>query len=422
MSCMVIIGTQWGDEGKAKMIDFFSLTADIIIRYQGGANAGHTVVANGVKHIFHLIPSGILHPEKVCVIGNGVVLDPEQLLSELDSLDRQGIDAKSRLLVSDSAHLILPYHKVIDEAMEDTRSDKIGTTKRGIGPCYADKALRIGIRVGDIFDDEFLVDRIKTALEVKNPQLEKIYNRPAFKAEEIISRLRDFRERISANVINTQIYIYNAMRMKKKILLEGAQGVALDIDHGTYPFVTSSNTTIGGALTGTGLSPFDIDKIVGITKAYVTRVGEGPFPTEDLGDEGNNLRIQGDEFGSTTGRPRRCGWFDLEIMKYSRRVNGLTSLALTKLDVLSGFKKIKVAVAYEKNGKKLDYFPSSGHGQIKPVYIEMKGWHEDISTCRSYDSLPSEARDYVNFIRESLEIPISIVSVGPDRENTFVLE
>ena len=276
MSCMVIIGTQWGDEGKAKMIDFFSLTADIIIRYQGGANAGHTVVANGVKHIFHLIPSGILHPEKVCVIGNGVVLDPEQLLSELDSLDRQGIDAKSRLLVSDSAHLILPYHKVIDEAMEETRSDKIGTTKRGIGPCYADKALRIGIRVGDIFDDEFLVDRIKTALEIKNPQLEKIYNRPAFKAEEIISRLRDFRGRISANVINTQFYIYNAMRMKKKILLEGAQGVALDIDHGTYPFVTSSNTTAGGTATGSGVGPQPLRaRLKRITAAMVrkTRIG-----------------------------------------------------------------------------------------------------------------------------------------------------
>ncbi len=421
MSCMVIIGTQWGDEGKAKMIDFFSATADIIIRYQGGANAGHTVVANGVKHVFHLIPSGILHADKVCLIGNGVVLDPDQLIAELDSLERQGIDAKPRLLISESAHLILPYHKIFDEVMEESRSNKIGTTKRGIGPCYADKALRIGIRVGDLFDDEFLTARVKTALDMKNPQLEKIYKRPPVSESDILASLREFRDRIQGNVINTQHYIYQAIKKNKKILLEGAQGVALDIDHGTYPYVTSSNTTIGGALTGTGLSPFNIDRIVGITKAYVTRVGEGPFPTEDSGEDGNILRKRGDEYGSTTGRPRRCGWFDVEVMKYSKSVNGLTSLALTKLDVLSGFKKIKVSVAYEINGKKLEHFPSSGHHRIKPVYENLDGWTEDISACRSFEELPSAAKTYIGFISKSLDIPISVVSVGPDRSNTFLL-
>lgn len=422
MSCVVIIGTQWGDEGKAKMIDYFSAGADIIVRYQGGANAGHTVVANGVKHVFHLIPSGILHPDKVCVIGNGVVLDPEQLLKEIDAIEKQGIEVGSRLFISDAAHLILPYHKLFDELVEESRSNRIGTTKRGIGPAYSDKALRLGIRVGDILDDGYLAERLGCALTMKNDQLDKMHGRRPFESAEILGLVRNFRERVKGNIINTQNYLHRAVEQKKKILLEGAQGVALDIDHGTYPFVTSSNTTIGGALTGTGLSPFNIDKIIGITKAYVTRVGEGPFPTEDEGDGGARLREKGGEFGSTTGRPRRCGWFDMEIMRYSKRVNGLTSLALTKIDVLSGFKKIKVAMGYEVDGKRLDYFPSSMHHKIRPVYEELDGWDEDISACRSYETLPSNARAYVDFIRKTLDIPISIVSVGPDRENTFVLE
>jgi adenylosuccinate synthase len=422
MSCVVIIGTQWGDEGKAKMIDYFSAGADIIVRYQGGANAGHTVVANGVKHVFHLIPSGILHPDKVCVIGNGVVLDPEQLVKEIDAIEKQGIEVGSRLFISDAAHLILPYQKLFDELVEESRANRIGTTKRGIGPAYSDKALRLGVRVGDILDDAYLSERLDCGLSMKNRQLEQMYGLQPFDSGEILDLVRGFRQRVKKNIINTQYYLHLAVEAGKKILLEGAQGVALDIDHGTYPFVTSSNTTIGGALTGTGLSPFNIDKIIGITKAYVTRVGEGPFPTEDEGEDGARLREKGGEFGSTTGRPRRCGWFDMEIMRYSKRVNGLTSLALTKLDVLSGFKKIKVAVAYEIDGKRLDHFPSSMHEKIRPVYEELDGWQEDIAACRSFDALPSRAREYVDFIRKTLDIPISIVSVGPDRENTFVLE
>jgi len=422
MSCVVIIGTQWGDEGKAKMIDYFSSGADIIVRYQGGANAGHTVVTGGVKHVFHLVPSGILHPDKVCVIGNGVVLDPEQLITEIDAIEKQGIEVGKRLYISDAAHLILPYQKLFDELVEESRGKRIGTTKRGIGPAYSDKALRLGIRVGDIMDDAYLSERLGCGLEIKNRQLELVYGRQPFGSAEILGLVRSFRDRFKNNIVNTQYYLHRAVEAGKKILLEGAQGVALDIDHGTYPFVTSSNTTIGGALTGTGLSPFNIDKIDGITKAYVTRVGEGPFPTEDEGEEGARLREKGGEFGSTTGRPRRCGWFDMEIMRYSKRVNGLTSLALTKLDVLSGFKKIKIAVAYEMNGRRLEHFPSSMRGEIRPVYEELDGWDEGIEACRSYDSLPSRARDYIDYIRKGLDIPISIVSVGPDRENTFILE
>jgi adenylosuccinate synthase len=422
MGCTVVIGTQWGDEGKAKMIDYYSSQADIIVRYQGGANAGHTVVANGVKHVFHLIPSGILHDDKTCVISNGVVLDPEQLLKEMELLEKQGISVKNRLIISDAAHLILPYHKVFDEVMEESRSNKIGTTKRGIGPSYSDKALRIGIRICDIFDNERLAEKVSNALQTKNSALEKLYNRPTFSVEQIVEYLNSFKGRIGDMVRNTQYFLFKSWEDGKKILLEGAQGNALDIDHGTYPFVTSSNTTIGGAFSGTGLHPFAIDEIVGITKAYVTRVGEGPFPTEDTGEYGKMLRDKGGEYGSTTGRPRRCGWFDIELLKYARRINGLSSIALTKLDVLSGLKKIKVAVGYEMNGKRLEYFPAQLLQKIKPVYEELDGWDEDISACKSYNALPANARSYINFIQKSLNTRVSILSVGPDRQNTFVLE
>jgi adenylosuccinate synthase len=421
MSCTVVIGTQWGDEGKAKMIDYYSANADIIVRYQGGANAGHTVVTDGKKYIFHLIPSGILRRDKTCVISNGVVVDPEQLISEIDTLEKQGIEVSSRLIVSDCAHLILPYHKIFDEVMEDSLSSKIGTTRRGIGPSYSDKALRIGIRAGDVFDMDYLRERVKNVLKMKNLQLEKLYGREPVSEESVLAILEKFRSRVGKSITNTQYYLYKAAKEGKKLLLEGAQGVALDIDHGTYPFLTSSNTTIGGAIAGTGLSPFIIDNIVGITKAYVTRVGEGPFPTEDKGEMGHLLRERGGEYGSTTGRPRRCGWFDMEIVRYASRINGLSSLALTKLDVLSGVKKIKVAVGYELNGVRVDYFPSCVLQRVRPVYEELDGWDEDISSCRSFDALPSRARDYIDYLRRSLEIPISVVSVGPERENTFFL-
>jgi adenylosuccinate synthase len=303
MSCTVVIGTQWGDEGKAKMIDYFTKDADIVVRYQGGANAGHTVVVNGKKYVFHLVPSGILHREKICVIGNGLVLDPLQLIEELEKLELEGFDVRSRLLISDAVHLILPYHKAIDGAMEELRNNKIGTTQRGIGPCYADKCLRVGIRAGDVFNGETLRERVGFALKMKNLQLERVHGKPTFTADEIMGILDIFREKAGSMVQNTQAYLHKAVEKKKRILLEGAQGYGLDIDHGTYPFVTSSNPTIGGALLGTGLNSFHINSVVGIVKAYVTRVGEGPFPTEDTGSDGDRLRVNGKEFGSTTGRP-----------------------------------------------------------------------------------------------------------------------
>lgn len=420
MSCTVVIGTQWGDEGKAKMIDYYSRNADIIVRYQGGANAGHTVVVNGKKHVFHLIPSGILHEGKECVVGNGVVVDPVQLVQEFDLLEKEGLQIRDRIYISDAAHLILPYHKAVDAAMEEVRSNKIGTTKRGIGPAYADKCLRTGIRIGDIFDDDFLKERLATALKFKNLQLEHCYNKETFTIDEMMDLLVEFRERVADMIRNTPYFLHTSLSEGKKILLEGAQGNGLDIDHGTYPYVTSSNPTIGGALMGSGLNYSAISEVVGITKAYITRVGEGPFPTEEVGEKGDMIREKGGEYGATTGRPRRCGWFDVELLKHTARINGLTSIALTKMDVLSGQEKIKVAVGYTVEGKNLDYFPSSLQHKVTPRYQELEGWKEDISECKSYDDLPSAAKEYIAFIEKAVGVPVSIVSVGPDRMNTFV--
>ena len=420
MACTVVIGSQWGDEGKAKMIDYFALNADIVVRYQGGANAGHTVVVNGKKYIFHLVPSGILHENKVCIIGNGLVLDPLQLIEEINKLELEGIEVKNRLLISDSAHLILPYHKVFDSAMEELREPKLGTTHRGIGPCYSDKCLRIGIRVGDIFDEKTLKEKVELILKFKNPQLEKIFNKQPYKVEDITGILSVFKKKAGKMIANTENYLHSAIKDRKKILLEGAQGYGLDIDHGTYPFVTSSSTTIGGALLGSGLNSFDIDNVIGIVKSYTTRVGEGPFPTEDRGNDGDRLRVNGKEFGSTTGRPRRCGWFDLEFLKHSCRINGFTSLALTKLDVLSGFKKIKVAVGYEHKGKKSNQRQFM-IDNVKPVYEELDGWQEDLSKVKTFETLPSRAKDYVRFLEKNIGVKISVVSVGPEREKTLLV-
>ena len=419
MGCKVVIGTQWGDEGKAKMIDYFTRSSDIVVRYQGGANAGHTVVVKDKKYIFHLIPSGVLHKDKICVIGNGVVVDPIQLIQEMSSLLDEGYDVKDRLLISDAAHLILPYHKAIDEAMEEFRSNKIGTTVRGIGPSYSDKCLRIAIRAGDIFDLKQLKEKVSLALRIKNLQLERIYGKPAFAFEEIMDILKKFKSRCGNMVVNTQNFLHASLREGKNILLEGAQGFALDIDHGTYPFVTSSNPTIGGALIGTGLNAYNIDQVIGIMKAYVTRVGEGPFPTEARGEEGDRMRVNGAEFGSTTGRPRRCGWFDVPLLKQAALVNGLTSVVMTKLDVLTGFRKIKVAVGYTVDGKKIDYFSPSNLYKAKPVYKELEGWNVDITRCKNKSELPRNARKYIDFIESQIGVKISLISVGPNRHNTF---
>jgi len=420
MACTVVIGSQWGDEGKAKMVDYFTMDADIVVRYQGGANAGHTVVVNGKKYIFHLIPSGILHENKICVIGNGLVLDPLQLIEEINKLELEGIEVRNRLIISDSAHLILPYHKVLDSAMEELRENKLGTTHRGIGPCYSDKCLRIGIRTGDIFNETTLKERLEFVLKLRNPQLEKIFNKQPYKLEDITGILTTFKKKAGKMITNTEDYLHSAIKDGKKIILEGAQGYGLDIDHGTYPFVTSSSPTIGGALLGTGLNSFDIDSIVGIVKSYVTRVGEGPFPTEDKGRDGDRLRVNGKEFGSTTGRPRRCGWFDVEFLKHSCRINGFTSLALTKLDVLSGFKKIKVAVGYEHKGKKSAYGQSLVDN-VKPVYEELDGWQEDLSKVKTFETLPAKAKDYVRFLEKNAGVKINVVSVGPERGMTLTM-
>ncbi|MCU0822584.1 MAG: adenylosuccinate synthase [Spirochaetes bacterium] len=418
MGCKVLIGAQWGDEGKAKVIDYIAENMDIVVRYQGGPNAGHTVVTGGKKYIFHLIPSGMLH-QKICVIGNGVVVDPEQLLKEMDLLESDGYDVKNKLIISDAAHLIIPYHKILDSAMEDSSSKKIGTTKRGIGPCYSDKCLRTGIRIGDIFDDDIIKARVGEALDSKNLQMTKIYSMPELKIDDILDSLMKLRSRIKDMVVNTQYYLYKAIEEGKQVILEGAQGTGLDIDHGTYPYVTSSNPSIGGALMGTGMNPMEIDEIIGITKAYVTRVGEGPFPTEANDDYGIKLREKGGEFGSTTGRPRRCGWFDVELLKHAKRINGLTSIVLTKLDVLTGFPKIKVSTGYRLNGKIMEYFPSANLEKVKPVYEELNGWDEDITACRKFKKLPKNAKKYIEFLEENIGLKASLISVGPERENTI---
>lgn len=420
MSCRVIIGTQWGDEGKAKIIDYFTAGADIIVRYQGGANAGHTVVVNGKKFVFHLVPSGMLHQGKTCVIGNGVVVDLEQLMREIVLLEKEGFEVRPNLLLSDAAHIILPYHKALDEAMEELRTNKIGTTKRGIGESYSDKCLRVGIRAGDLLNEALLRERLSQTVRMKNLQLEKIYGKPVMNPDAIIADLLRYREEIGAMITNTPYLLHAALRDGKNVLLEGAQGNMLDIDHGTYPYVTSSNPTIGGALLGSGLNAFDITEVVGITKAYVTRVGEGPFPTEDHGEEGALLRERGGEFGATTGRPRRCGWFDVELMRHAKRTSGLSRIVLTKLDVLSGFKKIKVAVAYERNGARLEFAPTAYLEGITPIYEELDGWDEDISTCTDYGSLPANARAYVEYLERMVDVRASIISVGPDRAHTMV--
>ncbi|HPS56778.1 MAG TPA: adenylosuccinate synthase [Spirochaetota bacterium] len=419
MGCTVAIGTQWGDEGKAKMVDYLTRDSDIVVRYQGGANAGHTVVVNDKKFVFHLIPSGILHEGKECLIGNGVVLDPVELVEEIDLLEKQGYKVRDKLLISDSAHLIMPYHKELDGALEEMSEYKIGTTKRGIGPCYADKCLRLGIRTGDIFNTDYLIKRVSNALKIANLQLAAMNSEKAFMLDEIMDIIETFKAKAGAMIVNTQQHLHEATRHGKKILLEGAQGYALDIDHGTYPFVTSSNPTIGGALLGSGLSAFDIDDVIGIAKAYVTRVGEGPFPTEANEEESEILRVNGNEFGATTGRPRRCGWFDLPLVKKSIAINGIKEIALTKLDVLTGFEKINVCIGYDLQGKRADDICLSEVGSIKPIFIELDGWKENISKCRTFDELPEYTRNYVRFIEDELEVPVRFISVGPGREYTF---
>ncbi|MCW8824503.1 MAG: adenylosuccinate synthase [Ignavibacteriaceae bacterium] len=420
MNVTVLVGSQWGDEGKGKIVDILSEKYKIVARYQGGANAGHTVIIGEAKYILHLIPAGILREDVICVIGNGVVIDPTALLEEINLLEKNGISVEGRLFISHNAHLIMPYHKLLDSISESGTS-KIGTTGRGIGPCYIDKFARKGIRIVDLLDRTELEKKIRLNLKEKNELLEKVYEHKGLDVDAIVKEYLEFDRTIDKYIKDVPSFLNNAIAEGKSILLEGAQGTLLDVDHGTYPFVTSSNPTSGGACTGTGIPPTKIDSVLGIVKAYTTRVGNGPFPTELLDEDGEKLRKIGAEFGATTGRPRRCGWFDAFLVSYSQMVNGITSVAITKLDVLSSFKKIKVCVGYEINGKKIKYFPTSVEqlSKVTPVYEELDGWNKDISNCHSYDELPAKTKEYLNFIAKHSGINIGIISVGAKRKQTF---
>jgi len=423
MSVTVLVGSQWGDEGKGKIVDILSEKYKIVARYQGGANAGHTVIIGDKKYILHLIPSGILREDVICVIGNGVVLDPTALLEEIDLLEKNGINVEGRLYISHNAHLIMPYHKLLDSISESGDS-KIGTTGRGIGPCYIDKFARKGIRIVDLLDRIELEKKIRINLKEKNELLKKVYEHEGLDVDAIVKEYLEFDQTIDKYIKDVPSFLNNAITDGKSVLLEGAQGALLDVDHGTYPFVTSSSPTSGGASTGTGIPPTKIDSVIGIVKAYTTRVGNGPFPTELLESDGEKLREVGAEFGATTGRPRRCGWYDAFLVAYSQMVNGITSAAITKLDVLSSFEKIKVCVAYELKGKKIRYFPTAVEqlSEVKPIYEELEGWNQDISNCTSYDQLPKKTIDYLNFISKHSGIKIDIISVGPKRRQTFYVK
>ena len=422
MSATIILGSQWGDEGKGKIVDLLAKDYDIVARYQGGANAGHTVKIDNKEFVLHLIPSGIFHPKVTCVIGNGVVIDPKALMSEIESVKKIGIDINGRLLVSHNAHLIMPYHKILDSVSEKGET-VIGTTGRGIGPAYYDKALRRGIKIVDLLDRDILSQKLRSNLEEKNTILRKIYNAEELNIDNIIQEYVEFDKLIDEFITNTAYYLNDAPKNNKKLILEGAQGALLDIDHGTYPFVTSSNPTSGGACTGLGIPPTAINSVLGVVKAYSTRVGNGPFPTELLDTTGERLRKTGHEFGATTGRPRRCGWLDMISLKYSFMINGITSIAVTKLDVLDEFDEIKICTGYKVGEKILKHFPSdfSTLNKVEPIYESYKGWNKNISDCKTYAELPDKCKEYLKTIEEMTGTKISIISVGPGREQTIVL-
>ncbi len=423
MPAVVLVGAQWGDEGKGKATDLLGGRVDYVVRYQGGNNAGHTVVIGDKKFALHLLPSGILTPEVTPVIGNGVVIDAGVLFKEIEGLESQGIDT-SKLIISANAHLITSYHVTLDKVTERfLGNSKIGTTGRGIGPTYADKISRVGIRVQDLFDEKILRAKVEGALTNKNQTLVKVFNRRAISVDEVVGELLGYAERLRPHVADTALILNNALDENKVVLLEGGQGTLLDVDHGTYPFVTSSNPTAGGACAGSGIGPTKISGVIGILKAYTTRVGSGPFPTELLDEDGEKLRTIGGERGVTTGRPRRCGWFDAPIARYATRVNGLTDIFLTKLDVLTGWDKIPVCVAYEIDGKRSDELPMTQTElhHAKPIYENLPGWKEDISGARTIEDLPANARAYVKYLEEISGTRISAIGVGQDRDATISL-
>jgi adenylosuccinate synthase len=421
MAATVLVGAQWGDEGKGKITDLVASDFDYVVRYQGGNNAGHTVIANGHTLALHLIPSGVMYPNITPMIGNGCVIDPKILLEEADMLEAEGFST-ANLVISGNAHLIMPWHLVLDGASEKKLGENlIGTTKRGIGPAYQDKSSRCGIRVQDLLDEHIFKLKVKTVLAEKNELLTKIYNEKPLDGEQIIAEYLEMAKRIRPHIVDGGQLLNSELKAGKRVLFEGAQGTLLDIDHGTYPFVTSSSCTAGGATVGTGVGPVAIDRVLGITKAYLTRVGSGPFPTELYDEDGQTLATVGGEVGVTTGRTRRCGWYDAVIVKYAAEVNSLTDLCITKLDVLSAFETIKICVAYEYEGERYTTVPGlqSVFYHATPVYEELEGWNTDITGCRDFEELPVQAQRYLLRLEELAGVPVTLIAVGPDREQTI---
>ncbi|HEX6983385.1 MAG TPA: adenylosuccinate synthase [Balneolaceae bacterium] len=424
MSIRVVVGAQWGDEGKGKIVDLLSKDAAYVVRYQGGANAGHTLEFDDKKIVLHLIPSGIFNGDATCVIGNGVVIDPHALLDEIKEVEALGANLKDRLKISNTAHVILPYHQLLDKIKEKHRGDDaIGTTGRGIGPAYVSKVSRVGIRMSDLFHPEKLKEKLEQNIADINEALQHVYKEETIDAQPILDGLLKAADRLCPYITNTASLLHNAIERGEEILLEGAQGSLLDVDHGTYPFVTSSCPTAGGACTGSGIPPTAIDKVMGISKAYCTRVGNGPFPTELDDEAGEKLRAEGHEFGATTGRPRRCGWIDLVALKYAIRVNGVNELTITKLDVLNNFEEIKLCTEYEIDGDSTDVFPTdlSDIDSIRPKYKAMPGWQKSLENCNDFDELPSEAKKYLQFIQDCLNVDLTILSKGPKRSETILV-
>jgi len=425
MSCTVVLGAQWGDEGKGKVVDLSTVDADVVVRSSGGHNAGHTVYVGEKKYVLHLVPSGVIHGDKINIIGNGVVIAPDALIEEMEDLKKQGVVFDNgKFFISKRAHVIMPYHKTFDILREELKGKKkIGTTGRGIGPTYADKAARNGIRIADLYDKEVFREKLEQNVREVNHLLEHLYKQDKMDAEKIFNQYMEYAEYMRPFVTETAYLVNELADEGKKIMMEGAQGTLLDIDFGTFPFVTSSNSTVGGACTGSGLPPTKIDNVMGVMKAYTTRVGSGPFPTELLGQDGEDLRQAGHEYGATTGRPRRCGWLDLVAMKFAVTINGINKIALTKLDVLSGMKKVKVCTAYKFNDEIIDKFPAEIKTleDCEPVYTEFDGWDEDITKVEAYDDLPVNAKKYIQYVSDFLGAEYHLVSVGPDREQTIKL-
>lgn len=422
MPGLAIVGAQWGDEGKGKIIDYLAEKADMVVRGQGGNNAGHTVVIGSKKYALHLIPSGVLNKDAVNVIGNGVVFDPEGFFNEIEGLKKDGIDT-SKIFVSDRAHIVFSYHKVLDGLYEAARGkDDIGTTKKGIGPCYMDKIERSGLRICDMLDEKSFREKLAAQIDRKNQIITKLFEAEPVNKEEIIETYVAYANRLKPYVRDTGIMVYDSLAANEKVLFEGAQGSLLDVDLGTYPYVTSSHPISGGFTTGSGIGVGSIGEVLGITKAYTTRVGKGPFVTEEDNETGNKIRELGHEYGVTTGRPRRCGWFDGVVVKYSARINGMTGIALMLLDVLGDFDTLKLCYQYDRNGEKVDHFPASLDAleECKPMYKELPGWNCDISECRQYEDLPKEAKDYIQAVEEITGVPVKIVSVGPRRDQTII--